>query len=287
MTIGSVSGVAVGTLFPDRRTLYDDGIHRALQAGIVGKASEGAESIVLSGGYADDEDYGDEIIYTGAGGRDPNSGRQIADQELAGHNQSLVRSCLNGTPVRVVRGSSHRSTYSPSQGYSYDGLFRVEDYWSEVGKDGFFVCRYRLIKYDIQPSLPQKPLPISQGSNTPSRSTTIVQRIVRDTRLGRQVKELYGHKCQVCGVVLDCTGGVYAEAAHIRPLGRPHNGPDIPENILCLCPNHHILFDRGGFVIEDNCAVSPGGEYLAVRPEHNLSTEHLRYHRDLWRRSTR
>jgi putative restriction endonuclease len=34
-------------------------------------------SIVLSGGYVDDEDLGDMIIYTGEGGRDAATGRQI------------------------------------------------------------------------------------------------------------------------------------------------------------------------------------------------------------------
>jgi putative restriction endonuclease len=34
---------------------------------------------VLSGGYVDDNDEGDVIIYTGQGGRDPATGRQIKD----------------------------------------------------------------------------------------------------------------------------------------------------------------------------------------------------------------
>jgi hypothetical protein len=44
--------------------------------------------------------------------------------------------------VRVVRGSEHRSDQSPLTGYRYDGLFRVERYWPERGRDGFLVCRY-------------------------------------------------------------------------------------------------------------------------------------------------
>jgi hypothetical protein len=36
------------------------------------------------------------------------------------------------------------------------------------------------------------------------------------------------------------------EAAHIRPLGAPHNGPDTWDNTLCLCPNHHVPFDHSG-----------------------------------------
>lgn len=48
-------------------------------------------------------------------------------------------------------------------------------------------------------------------------------------------------------VALDLNAKVapYAEAAHIRALGSPHNGPDVIENVLCLCPNHHVLFDNG------------------------------------------
>ena len=68
---GSIPGVSRGTSYADRRALYDAGVHRALIAGIVGGAKEGAESIVVSGGYEDDEDYGDILVYTGQGGNDP------------------------------------------------------------------------------------------------------------------------------------------------------------------------------------------------------------------------
>jgi putative restriction endonuclease len=63
-------------------------------------------SIVLSGGYVDDEDLGDVIIYTGEGGRDPNTGRQVADQQLTLGNKALAENHLNGIPIRVHRGSS-------------------------------------------------------------------------------------------------------------------------------------------------------------------------------------
>jgi putative restriction endonuclease len=44
--------------------------------------------------------------------------------------------------------------------------------------------------------------------------------------------------------------------AHIRPLGAPHNGPDVKENIIiCLCPNHHVLFDSGAITLADDLLV--------------------------------
>jgi hypothetical protein len=74
--LGGVPGILPGTLFRDRQGLHDKKLHRGLMRGIAPHGS----SIVLSGGYVDDEDLGDVIIYTGEGGRDPNTGRQIADQ---------------------------------------------------------------------------------------------------------------------------------------------------------------------------------------------------------------
>jgi putative restriction endonuclease len=50
---------------------------------------------------------GDVIIYTGEGGCDPNTGRQIADQQLISGNKPLAENHLNGIPVRVHRGKAH------------------------------------------------------------------------------------------------------------------------------------------------------------------------------------
>lgn len=76
------------------------------------------------------------------------------------------------------------------------------------------------------------------------------------------------------------SGGPYAEAAHIRPLGRPHNGPDICSNILCLCPNHHVLFDAGAFRIAADLTFIGIPGMLRVRAGHEVGEEFLAYHRD-------
>lgn len=45
------------------------------------------------------------------------------------------------------------------------------------------------------------------------------------------------------------------EVHHIQPLGK-HNGPDIKENMIVLCPNDHIMFDRGAITLDlDNMRV--------------------------------
>lgn len=280
--LGPIDGVNIGDMFNDRRALYDRRVHRALQAGIVGRSKHGAESIVLSGGYVDDEDYGSIIIYTGDGGRDDKTKRQIADQEFTDKNQALVTSCLNGLPVRVVRGSAHRSPHSPSSGYRYDGLFRVERYWRQRGRDGYLVCRYEL-HATAEEALPTAPPDTKASGIGPApRIPVTTLRIVRDTALSRRVKAMHDHTCQVCGTRLVCEGGPYAEAAHIRPLGTPHHGSDVAENILCLCPNHHVLFDNGGFTIETDLTLIGLRGQLRVVPGHNVGADYLGYHRAMW-----
>lgn len=106
---------------------------------------------------------------------------------------------------------------------------------------------------------------------SPQRNPQIINRIIRDTALGQQIKALYGYKCQICGEVIKLKNNeVYAEAHHIKPLGTPHNGPDIFENILCLCPNHHVQLDYGAIKIDRM--------KIYQHPDHKISDEFVKYH---------
>lgn len=238
------------------------------------------ESIVLSGGYEDDADYGDTLIYTGHGGRDAITDKQIHDQPFTHGNQALALSKLNGLPVRVVRGSNHASPYSPRFGYSYDGLHAVEDFWHEVGKSGFRIWRFRLVKIPDRTvpgqSVAEEPI----GYIAPGRQEVKVSRIIRDTAQSKKIKALYKHKCQMCGTRLECPAGPYSEAAHIRPLGAPHNGPDTEDNLLCLCPNHHVLFDNGAVSIAEDLFLIGSPSNLTVHKDHHINEEYLNYHRE-------
>ena len=55
-TFGHIDGTFIGDIFDNRVALAKSGIHPPTQAGISGGSKEGADSIVLSGGYEDDED---------------------------------------------------------------------------------------------------------------------------------------------------------------------------------------------------------------------------------------
>jgi putative restriction endonuclease len=136
---GHLPGVPVGSAFANRQALHHAGVHRPLMSGISGAEEEGADSIVVSGGYEDDEDYGHYIVYTGQGGNDPATRQQVADQTLTRGNLALARSSVEGLPVRVIRGAGGDPMHSPPQGFRYDGLFSVQSYWQDVGKSGFVV----------------------------------------------------------------------------------------------------------------------------------------------------
>jgi len=278
---GDIPGISEGTPFLNYQAMNDLGIHRQRIAGIAYLANTGADSIVISGGYEDDQDFGDEIIYTGQGGRNDN-GKQTANQTLTRGNLALAQSEMNNLPVRVIRGPHKENLNAPDSGYRYDGLFRVDSHWHEIGKSGFKIYRFRLLK--ITADLPRQKAdqlkPVAPvGSQNPKRATGTIQRIVRDPKLGKWVKSLYDYKCQVCGIQIRTLAGYYAEAAHIKAVGEPHNGPDTTDNLLCLCPNHHLMFDKGVFAINDDLTLKGVSGKLSTHDEHQISMQFIQYHR--------
>jgi putative restriction endonuclease len=281
-TFGEIPGQPEGTSYADRRSATP--VHKPLEHGISGGGKEGSDSIVVSGGYEDDEDYGDLIVYTGFGGRDRATGAQIADQKLEAQNLALALTSTDGLPVRVVRGYRGDPAFSPTGGYRYDGLFAVTSFWHERGRSGFLVWRYELRKLRSDGSL--APVPTAARPPGPApRTKTTTERIVRITEVGRRVKALHRHRCQVCGESVATPAGPYAEASHVRPLGRPHNGPDTEANVLCLCPNDHVRFDTGAIMVAADLRVVDAATgsvlgRLRTVAGHSIDPAHLEYHRE-------
>lgn len=156
--VGAIPGIQIGDLFFFRMELCVLGLHGQAQAGIdylpCSRSSNGesiATSVIASGGYEDDEDAGDVIIYTGHGGQDKNN-RQCAHQKLEGGNLAMETSMHYGIEVRVIRGLKHEGSVS-GKVYVYDGLYNVVDSWFDVGKSGFGVYKFKLIRMDNQPEM--------------------------------------------------------------------------------------------------------------------------------------
>jgi len=114
---------------------------------------------------------------------------------------------------------------------------------------------------------------VDNGSDIPPRVLINVYRVLRDTEIARRLKGLYGNRCQMCGERIQLPDGFYSEAHHIKPLGRPHNGPDVAENILVLCPNHHVVCDHGTLhlTVQD----------FKIAPQHHIAQEFIDYHNQL------
>jgi hypothetical protein len=99
-----------------------------------------------------------------------------------------------------------------------------------------------------------------------------------------EIKELYDHTCQRCRVSLKNTpAGSCMQACHINP--HADGGEATFENLLCLCPNCHALFDRNTwwpvahqYVYTIEYAESWDGQkidQLMVFPNHQLSKTSL------------
>lgn len=172
---GPIPGIEVGMCWRFRIQLSESGVHRPPVSGIHGRDVEGAYSIVLSGGYEDDVDNGNEFTYTGSGGRDLSGNKRTAeqscDQTLTRENKALARNCAvnqikedgadagenwkNGKPVRVVRSykmMKHFPKYAPSEGIRYDGIYKVVKYYPEKGLSGYRVWKYLLRRDDPSPA---------------------------------------------------------------------------------------------------------------------------------------
>ncbi|WBA40339.1 YDG/SRA domain-containing protein [Hymenobacter canadensis] len=272
--LGNVPEISAGHEFLNRVEVKAAGLHRDLYKGISRLKGHPAEAIVLSGGYEDDLDLGSAILYTGEGGNQ--DGRQVADQQLTGGNLALSLSFAQQTPVRVIRKVQEGSLAF----YQYAGLYYVTQFSQEVGRSGHRIWRFRLEQ------LPQPAAPATTQVQEPEapyalprRRQTLVQQLVRDTGVMHAIKQLYDFRCQVCSTRLPVPGGAYSEAAHIRPLGGTHHGPDKVSNLLCLCPNHHVTFDRGAWAIQDDFRLLGQPGQLTVAPSHHPHPEHLLYHR--------
>ncbi|XP_066304798.1 uncharacterized protein [Branchiostoma lanceolatum] len=177
---GEIPGFPVGTWFETRMEACRAEVHRPPVAGIHGNDYEGCYSLVLSGGYEDDLDYGECFTYTGEGGRDlkgtkanPKNLRtapQSKDQTLTRGNLALSVSVETRRPVRVMRGYKLDSAFAPEEGYRYDGLYSVDKFWFTAGLSGFGVYKFVLSRCPAQ-APPPWTLPAS-GDNSDSDTDT-------------------------------------------------------------------------------------------------------------------
>ncbi|MFJ4415849.1 YDG/SRA domain-containing protein [Streptomyces sp. NPDC088925] len=288
---GHVNGILPGEVFESRMEVRKAGLMKVHQGGISWGYVDGkryADAIVLNGGYEDDKDEWQSVLYTGEGGREKDAKSQTEDQKWESPgNDGLRNSCKVQKDVRVIRGPKGESSLSPKAGYRYDGLYRVIECTMETGRSGFLVCRFKMERLDDAQqeitSFEQQIEEIVHGA--PPRREYTLQRIVRDTRVVRRVKDWHEGECQICRswMAVDKAGRRYSEGAHIHALGR--KGPDVEGNVLCLCPTCHVKFDNGALYVEDDLTIvdqtgaTPANYKLKTVQHHRIEQQFIRAHR--------
>ncbi|WP_235491811.1 MULTISPECIES: YDG/SRA domain-containing protein [Streptomyces] len=151
--IGQVPNVEAGREFSTRRQAHEAGVHRPLQAGMCGTKRTGAESIVVSGGYKDDEDYGDVIVHTGHGGQD-GAGAIVIEDDLTvirGGQPTGISSTWSVSATTASAGASRQAPHGwllPGRlwavsGPSTDGPLRPTATTNDHGGPGTIRCRAR------------------------------------------------------------------------------------------------------------------------------------------------
>ncbi|XP_004511737.1 histone-lysine N-methyltransferase, H3 lysine-9 specific SUVH3 [Cicer arietinum] len=249
--LGPVPGVEVGDEFQYRVELNMIGLHRQTQGGIDYLKHNGkilATSIVASGGYADELDNSDVLIYTGQGGNVMTTGKEPEDQKLERGNLALKNSSEEKNPVRVIRGSE--SMDGKSKTYVYDGLYLVESHWQDMGPHGKLVYRFRLRRIPGQPELALKEVKKSKKFKT---------------REGLCVEDIsYGvERIPICAVnIIDdekpppfkyITSMMYPDCCNlVRPEGcNCTNGCSDLDKCSCVLKNGgEIPFNHNGAIVE-------------------------------------
>ncbi|WP_233499426.1 HNH endonuclease [Pararhodobacter sp. CCB-MM2] len=80
----------------------------------------------------------------------------------------------------------------------------------------------------------------------------LVQRPYREVAFRRKVREAYGYRCAMSGLMLRNGGGrPEVQAAHIRPV--QDQGSDSVRNGFALSGTLHWMFDRGLLSVADDC----------------------------------
>ncbi|XVF00111.1 hypothetical protein REPUB_Repub03eG0257100 [Reevesia pubescens] len=149
--IGAAPGVEIGDIFFFRMELCLVGLHSQSMAGIDYMVIKGdiegepvALSIVSSGGYGDDAEDPDVLVYSGQGGT-ASRDKEASDQELERGNLALERSLHRGNEARVIRGLKD-AIHQTCKVYFYDGLYKIQESWMEKGKSGCNMFKYKLVR---------------------------------------------------------------------------------------------------------------------------------------------
>lgn len=146
-----------------------------------------------------------------------------------------------------------------------------------------YIVKNKLVEFQPQ-SQNQKVLGIiiSSDDGQPDKKSEVVRRFIRDTKKVRQLKRKYNDKCQICGyAIMTSVKSRYSEVHHLHPL--KDGGDDDFENMLVLCPTHHVEFDYKVIGIEGdkNGIIDKNGKKIGsitMAKGHVLNEKNIKFH---------
>ena len=153
--------------------------------------------------------------------------------------------------LNVIR----RSTLFPLTKDQYERLIRLSEH-NGYGEQRDQAEQDELARSESKLDLPRIREELRSLKATDSEQIEFKgKRYKRDNQTIARLKILRGYKCQICGSgIRRKDGSHYIEAAHITP--KRDKGPELPINIIILCPNHHKEFDVGEKdILERNAGV--------------------------------
>lgn len=112
----------------------------------------------------------------------------------------------------------------------------------------------------------------------------VIQRLVRDSKIARLLKDHYNHECQLCNYKLRKSDGSYiSEAHHLKPYNKKHQGDDTTKNMIVLCPNCHAQFDDQFYAVHPGTllvhSIFEDDDYhlTNLKLNHELGIDYLEY----------
>ena len=148
--------VPVGTTFSSWAELFFRRVHCMKRSSVAGPTEGGAQSLCLSSKVKGHLDEGDRLSYTASRlqGVKRNS---IADEasraryeqlnHMVPRGARLLRKSLEtGKLIRLIRSKSGPAAHAPKESFRYDGMYRVTQWWIEVGAGGLDIIKFRLVR---------------------------------------------------------------------------------------------------------------------------------------------
>ncbi|KAM0886862.1 hypothetical protein ACQ4PT_029432 [Festuca glaucescens] len=272
------------------------GLHAQSMGGIdyIGNGEDSvAICIVAAGGYENQDDDTDTLVYSGSGGNSRNT-EERHDQKLERGNLALERSLHRKNEIRVVRGFKDPACVS-GKIYIYDGLYKIQESWKERTKFGINCFKYRLQR---EPGQPDGAAIWKMTQRWIQDASTRGRVILHDLSSGAEIIPV----CLVNEVDHEKGLGHFTytnEVKYLRPLSsmRPLQGCHcesvcLPGDSSCACGQHNggdLPYNSSGVLVFRKPVIYECGEacHCTLNCRNRVTQKENRYHFEVFRTTNR